>query len=877
MLKTQDLRNSFIDFFRERDHRTVPSSSLVPKDDATLLFTTAGMVQFKPMFAGTVDLEYARAASVQKCLRTSDLELVGRTKRHLTFFEMLGNFSFGDYFKSEAIEYAWDYSTNIIKFPKEKIWISIFKDDDEAYDIWNKHIGIAPEKIVRLGKKDNFWGPAGDTGACGPCSELYLDRGEEFGCGSKNCAPGCDCERFLEYWNLVFNQFNQDTNGNLTPLPKTGIDTGMGLERLAVLVQDVDSVFETDELQSLVDFVSEQSGVKYEGDNTDPIRIIVEHSRALTFAISDGIYPSNEGRGYVLRRILRRALRYSRQIGQREPFVYKVIEPVVNMMKDFYPEVEGAIKNITNIIMSEEKRFLETLENGMDRLEEIIKTQKKNKEKIISGKDAFVLYDTFGFPVELTLEIAQERELDVSIDDFHSEMDKQRERGKKSWKGSENGNENTFEEIAREAGSTLFKGYEDTVNKSKIILLSDTEKNVKSLGINESGFIVIKETPFYGESGGQVGDIGEIVTKGGDRFIVNDTKKYNNTTIHVGEVVKGKFKKGDEVTARVDIVNRNLIKANHTATHLLQAALVKILGDHVKQSGSLVEPDRLRFDFSHFNAMKNEEIQEVENIVNTKIWENVDVDTKIMKADEAIKAGATAVFDEKYDETVRVVSVDNYSNELCGGTHVNNTGQIGVFKILKESSPGAGMRRIEALTLKGVLERLNKYDRIVSELAETMNVDEDNIINRVNDVALQAKSNEKELVKLKKKNISSNIDSIMNGAGEVNSIKIIPYIFDKADVDQLREISDSIRSSEQNSVVIFGSDNNGKALLLFAATKNAVKNGIDCGKIIKDAVKIVDGKGGGRKDMAQAGGNNPELLDKAIERASELAGEMLGK
>ena len=548
MHKVRDLRNSFIDFFKEQGHKIVPSSSLVPKDDPTLLFTTAGMVQFKPMFAGTVDLEYTRAASIQKCLRTSDLEQVGRTKRHLTLFEMLGNFSFGDYFKEEAIDFAWDYSTNVIGFPKEKLWASIYENDDEAYELWNKRIGIPAERIVRLGKEDNFWGPAGDTGACGPCSELYFDRGEEFGCGSPDCKPGCDCDRYMEYWNLVFNQFNQNEKGEFEPLPRTGIDTGMGLERLATLVQGVDSVFETDELKSLIEFVSRESGKKYEGSNMLPIKVIVEHGRTLTFAMSDGIYPSNDGRGYVLRRVLRRALRYSRLLGLKEPFVYKVVDPIVEAMGDFYPEITETVANVKNVIESEEKRFLETIENGMDRLEEIMKGAKKSGSGLITGSDAFVLYDTFGFPLEMTTEMAIEQGLKVDTDGFTSEMEKQRERGKQSWKGSDLGFESVFDEIIAKAGNTEFLGYEKESAEADILLLY--KETVKSGEISEGdrGIVVLNRTPFYGESGGQVGDIGEIIC-GDSLFSVEDTKKHNKTHIHIGTVVKGSFKEGDKVEA----------------------------------------------------------------------------------------------------------------------------------------------------------------------------------------------------------------------------------------------------------------------------------------------------------------------------------------
>lgn len=874
MHKVRDLRTSYIDYFRSKGHKIVPSSSLVPKDDPTLLFTTAGMVQFKPMFAGTVDLEYTRAASIQKCLRTSDLEQVGRTKRHLTLFEMLGNFSFGDYFKEEAIDFAWEYSTNVIGFQKEKLWASIYENDDEAYELWNKRIGIPAEKIVRLGKADNFWGPAGDTGACGPCSELYYDRGEQFGCGKPDCKPGCDCDRYLEYWNLVFNQFNQNERGEFEPLPRTGIDTGMGLERLATLVQGVDSVFETDELKSLIEFVSRESGKKYEGANMLPIKVIVEHGRTLTFAMSDGIYPSNDGRGYVLRRILRRALRFSRLLGLKEPFVYKVVDPIVAAMGGFYPEITETVANVKNVIESEEKRFLETIENGMDRLEELMKSAKKSGSGIISGTDAFVLYDTFGFPLEMTTEMAIEQGLKVDTEAFTSEMEKQRERGKQSWKGSDLGFESVFDEIITTAGNTEFLGYEHESAEADVLLLYKETVKSKTISEGDRGIIVLNRTPFYGESGGQVGDIGEIVC-GNSVFSVEDTKKHNKTHIHIGTVIKGSFKEGDKVEAKINRVNRNLIRANHTATHLLQAALRQTLGSHVKQAGSIVDPEKLRFDFSHFNSLSDSEIAQIENLVNEKIWENLDVTTDIMNINDAVKMGAMAVFDEKYEETVRVLTVPGFSMELCGGTHVNNTGKIGLFKILKESSPGAGIRRIEAVTLKGLLDRYNEQRGIVSALTESINIPESGLVKKVDEIISRGKAAEKELDKLKKAAAVSDLDSIISAAKDVNGTKFISKVFDDLDVDGLRSLSDSIRERVQNSVVCLGSAAGGKAMLLYAATKPAVEKGIDCGKLIKETVVLVGGGGGGRKDMAQAGGKDAANLQKAIDEAVKLAEGMI--
>ncbi|MCL1911468.1 MAG: alanine--tRNA ligase [Leptospirales bacterium] len=875
MLKVMDLRTSFTDFFKERGHKIVPSSSLVPKDDPTLLFTTAGMVQFKPMFAGAVELEYTRAASVQKCLRTSDLENVGKTKRHLTFFEMLGNFSFGDYFKKEAVRFAWDFSTGILGFPKDKIWVSIYQDDDEAFEIWKNDIGIPPEKIIRLGRADNFWGPAGDSGACGPCSELYWDRGEAFGCGSSDCKPGCDCERFLEYWNLVFNQFNQDTSGILHPLPQTGIDTGMGLERLATLVQNVDSVYETDEFQDLISFIAKESSLPYEDKNIVPMRVMAEHTRALTFAMSDGIYPSNEGRGYVLRRVLRRALRFSRLIGIKKPFLYKICVPTAKAMSAFYPELNETIENVKSVIESEEKRFLETIENGMDRLEEVMKGLKKSGGNVISGRDAFVLYDTFGFPLEMTNEIAAEDGLSVDLKAFEEEMDIQRGRGKQSWKAGGGGLAAYFEASARKSGDTAFKGYERESFPSRVLSMSNEQGESALLDEGDFGYMTLAETPFYGEAGGQAGDSGLISAAGGSVFKVEDTKKFNKTLIHIGRVLKGTFREGDAVEASVDTVNRNFIRANHTATHLLQAALRKTLGQHVKQAGSVVAADHLRFDFSHFDQMSDEELQRVEEMINEKIWENIELATKEMNLKDATASGAMAVFDEKYEDNVRVVTIGDFSSELCGGTHVSNTGKIGVFKILKEASPGAGIRRIEAVTLKGLLERYNTREKTIDLLTAKLNVNEKDVCKRVEDLVDKNRLLEKELEKLKKKNVSSDAGEIAGNAVEIKGVKVISRIFDGVSANELKEFSDSVREREQCSVVLFGSQFEGKPVLLFAATKPAVDKGIDCGLLIKKTAPVIGGAGGGRKDMAQAGGKSGEGLKQALEEAFRLIESML--
>lgn len=875
MLKVSDLRNSYIEFFKSKGHKHVHSSPLIPQDDPTLLFTTAGMVQFKPMFAGTVKKDYTTATTVQKCLRTSDLENVGRTERHCTFFEMLGNFSFGDYFKEEAIKYAWEYSVDVLKFDPEKIWVSIYLDDDEAFEIWNKKVGVSEDRIVRLGKEDNFWGPAGDSGACGPCSELYIDKGEEHGCGSPDCKPGCDCERYMEYWNLVFNQFHQDVDGNQIPLPQTGIDTGMGLERLATICQDVKSIFDTDELRMLVDFVCNSLGIKYEGDNIVPVNVIVEHARSLTFAMTDGAYPSNEGRGYVLRRILRRALRFGRYLGIKEPFVYKLVDPIVEIMGQYYPEIVSSAENVKNVLIGEEQRFLETLETGICKLEEFIENVEKTDGEILSGKDAFLLYDTYGFPAEMTNEICEEHGISVDMKEFEAEMQAQRERGKQSWKASDTEFETLMEKMSKEAGATEFLGYDNYETDSTISKVSDNEIECEVLKEGQEGSLILDKTPFYGESGGQTADLGSI-HQGGSEFEVFDVKRYNKTFVHFGKVVRGEIKTGQECHAVIDTVRRNLVKANHTVTHLLQAALREVIGDHVKQAGSLVEPDRMRFDFSHFKAMTPEEIKKVENLVNRKIWENLTVTTENMQLDDALQSGAMAEFGEKYEDVVRVVKAGDFSTELCGGTHAESTGLIGIFKILKESSPGAGVRRIEGITLRGVLERFNDLSSVVGDMAEIINVSENHLTSKAAEIVKQNYELKKEISKLKSENLASGADEMLSGAEVCGNYNLYVKDLGEASVPDMRKFSDMIREKDSSAVVILGSNANGKAMLLCAGTKKTVsETNLDCGAVIKTISAIVGGGGGGRKDMAQAGGKDPSKLNEALENGKNIVKEML--
>lgn len=687
-----DIRESYLDFFTSKKHLRLPSASLLPAQDPTLLFTTAGMVPFKDYFSGVRTPPSRRIATVQKCLRTTDLESVGRTKRHLSFFEMLGNFSFGDYFKKEAIEFAWEYSTQFLPFPKERIWISIFENDDEAYEIWNKHIGVPAERIVRLGRADNFWGPAGESGACGPCSELYLDRGEEFGTDEQNRAPGGSGDRFLEFWNLVFNQFDFQ-NGEYLPLAQKGIDTGAGLERLATLVQGVDSVFDTDELKKLREKAAEVFGAEYEGEEMVPLRVITDHIRTLTFAMADGIFPSNESRGYVLRRVLRRAMLFGRKLGQKEPLLYKLCGTVNAIYGRFYPELAENLSFISDYIQQEENRFLRTLDAGAERLEQLIAQVHEQRGKILPGKEVFQLYDTFGFPLEMTMELAEAEKLGVDVAGFKAEMEKQRERGRAAWKGA-------VELPLERSTKTDFVGYSALVGTGKVIAVVRGQEKVHSLREkdteNELCFVVTDRTPFYAEGGGQLGDTGFIKTASGSARIV-DCRKQNDAWVHLVSNIEGALSEGEDAELSVDRERREALARHHSATHLLNAALRKILGAHVKQSGSLVHPDYLRFDFSHPKALSKEELEAVERAVNDAINADFAVATLELPKAEAEQRGAVMTFGEKYGDVVRVVEMGDFSKEFCGGTHVRHTGEIGTFVIQKESSPGAGNRRIEAL------------------------------------------------------------------------------------------------------------------------------------------------------------------------------------
>jgi alanyl-tRNA synthetase len=904
------IRELFLDYFKNQGHTIVPSSSLIPAGDPTLLFTTAGMVQFKPYFTGAVELPFTKATSAQKCLRTTDLENVGQTERHCTFFEMLGNFSFGDYFKKESIHYALEFSTKYLGIPVDKIWITIFENDDEAKDMWIAE-GIPPERIVRLGKKDNFWGPAGDSGACGPCSELYLDRGVEKGfpgCSDSkpSCKPGCDCDRFMEYWNIVFNQFNQTTEGELLPLKQTGIDTGAGVERIALLLQDVDSVYDTDEFQIILNKIAELSGKSYDGTTKIAFRVIADHVRSVFFAIGDSIYPDRTGRGYVIRRLIRRSALFARKLGLVDTFIHKLIPTLLAIYSTRYPELGKKGDEITRVILAEEELFSHTLELGLEELESILLRLDKEGKKTIEGKDSFRLYGTFGFPKEMTQELALERNFGFDMDSFEEELEKDRNISRDSWKGKKLSFLTGLS--SSDVSSTEFIGYGSKSSESKVqLLFTQDAKPRDTIKTNEEAVIILDRTPFYAESGGQIADQG-FIRSPNFLFRVKDVQKENDVFLHIGVVLKGEVSIGESVETEIDSLRRNSLAAHHSGTHLLHGALRTVLGDHVSQKASLVSEEYLRFDFSHPQAMTEDEIAKVEDYVNSSIQESISVGTEILPIEEAMKSGAIAFFEDKYGDMVRVIQMGDRSTEFCGGTHVQNTNEIQYFSILKESSPGAGNRRIEAVCGSSVVAN---YTRIFQELDE-----------KIQDYNLRAKeiyANPKEelitvlvpspkdveesfhskgatlvaeyrdlkkllvssldergskLYKEKKKKEASEFQNNPNLIEEIleNQILkkdfiVVSKIFQSVDAKSLKDLADSIKSRIENVVVLFGAQEEDSATLVFMCNQSSVKKGVHCGNLLKASVELLGGKGGGRPDMAQGGGKNIENLNQAIQLA----------
>lgn len=870
------IRESFLKFFEDKKHTRVTSSSLVPKDDPTLLFTNAGMVQFKNAFLGLENRGYTRAASCQKCVRAggkhNDLENVGVTAWHHTFFEMLGNFSFGDYFKEEAIAWAWEYLTKAVNLPKEKLWVTIYEDDDEAFAIWNKKMGVPEDRIVRMGEKSNFW-MMGETGPCGPCSEIIYDQGEGTGCGRAECNLDCGCDRYLEIWNLVFTQFDRDENGKLNPLAKPSIDTGMGLERLTAVIQGVKSNYDTDLFIPLIRFVEKISGKTY-GKNIEndvSIRVIADHSRAVTFLIGDGILPSNEGRGYVLRRILRRAARHGKMLGINKPFLHQSAQVVIDMMKSVYSDLAAKDSFITKVILNEEQRFMETLDAGLRILQEETATLKKAGQSVLPGALVFKLYDTFGFPIDLTADIVKKDNFTLDTAGFEAEMGKQRERARGAWKGS--GEEAIAECYLKASSSGIlseFCGYEGvTTAESKVEAIFIEGKSVDIVGEGRQSEIVLAATPFYGESGGQVGDVGFL--EGADfNFAVEDTKKpVEKFIVHKGIVKKGKIKIGDKARLFVDEQNRRAIAANHSGTHILQAALKAVLGDHIKQSGSLVNAQRLRFDFTHFSKISDEELQRVEDIANDMIRKNLPVQTEIRSLEDALKTGATAVFDEKYGATVRIVKMGEMSIELCGGTHVQRTGDLGLLKIVHESAIAAGVRRLEAVTGKEALLHVQKTEEGLKGTAGLFKANPFEVYDRAEKLLKQTRELEKEIEVLKGKLAAKDSGDLLSQVREIGGVKVLAVEVSIADAKTLRDFGDKLRDKMESGIILLGSKASDKAMLLCMVTKDLAGK-YHAGNIIKELAPLVGGSGGGRPDMAQAGGTQPENLENIFPALEKL-------
>ncbi|MDE7423240.1 MAG: alanine--tRNA ligase [Lachnospiraceae bacterium] len=861
----------YLDFFASKEHLVMKSFSLVPQNDNSLLLINAGMAPLKPYFTGQEIPPRKRVATCQKCIRTGDIENVGKTARHGTFFEMLGNFSFGDYFKEEAIEWSWEFLTKVVGLDADRLYPSVYETDDEAFEIWNKKIGIAPERIFRFGKEDNFWEHG--AGPCGPCSEIYYDRGEKYGCKEPGCTVGCDCDRYMEVWNNVFTQFENDGKGNYKELENKNIDTGMGLERLAVVVQDVDSIFEVDTIKALLDKVCELAKVSYKEDYAKDvsIRVITDHIRSASFMISDGIIPSNEGRGYVLRRLIRRAARHGRLLGIEGTFLAQLSNTVIAMSKDGYLELEENKDMIHSVLTEEEKRFNKTIDQGLAILSNMEEEMKQKGEKTLSGQNAFLLYDTYGFPLDLTKEILQEKGISVDEEGFQAEMEIQRKKAQEARHTSNYmGADETIYQSIDSSITTEFVGYDRLVHESKVTALTTETELVQELNAGMQGTIVVEETPFYATMGGQQADIG-VITMHDSEFVVKDTIKLQGGKVgHVGEVTKGSVKIGDIVTLSVTEENRIDTCKNHSATHLLQKALRTVLGTHVKQAGSLVNAEHLRFDFNHFTAMTEEEITKVEDLVNEQIAKAVPVVTEVMDIDEARKSGAMALFDEKYGETVRVVKMGDFSTELCGGTHVPNTSTISNFKIISESGIAAGVRRIEALTGKGLLAYYKSLEKEIAQIAKAAKAEPSNIVKKIENMQDEIKSLQAENQKLKDKLAKDALGDVMNKVKEVKGIKVLATSVAGVDMNGLRNLGDELKTKIGEGVVVLASAVDGKVSLLAMATEEAMKKGAHAGNLIKEIASLVGGGGGGRPNMAQAGGKNPAGIDDAMNKVIEI-------
>ncbi len=867
-LGLHDIRTEFLKFFESKGHLILPSFSLIPKNDKSLLLIGAGMAPMKKFFTGEEVPPSKRVTTCQKCIRTGDIDNVGLTDRHATFFEMLGNFSFGDYFKHEVIPWAWEFLTVNLEIPKEDLWVTVYHEDDEAYNIWKDVIGIPEEKIIRLGKDDNFWEL--EVGPSGPCSEIYVDRGLEY--GSEDERPGGEGDRFIEVWNLVFTQFDKDEEGNYNPLSHPNIDTGMGLERIATVLQKTDNIFEIDAIKDIIGEIAKVSGKKYGEDKKADIsfRVITDHIRAMTFMISDTIVPSNEGRGYVLRRLIRRAARHGRKLGIERAFLFEIADMVMDSWGEQYKELKENRESIKEIIRREEEKFLETIDGGLVRLNAHIKEMKASGEKLLDGKKAFKLYDTYGFPVDLTEEILKEEGLDVDMAGFEEEMNLQKNRARAARDDKNVGWANQDNKHLFEGLSNEFLGYEkDECDGNIIRIISDDDEIVDSINQGEKGIVILDKTTFYGESGGQVGDTGEIIS---DKFKlkVTDTKKTKDGLhLHFVEVEEGKLEKAP-VKTLIDVKRRNNIRRNHSVTHLLHRALKDVLGNHVNQAGSLVMPDRMRFDFSHFEAMSKEEIEKVEKIVNEKIFEALPVDTKITSLDDAKEMGAIGLFEDKYHDEVRVLSMGNYSRELCGGTHVSNTSQISMFKILSESGISNGIRRIESITGPAVLKYLNELKDEQEEIAKELKSNKDEILQKIKLNNKNLKEANKEIERLEHEMAKDQISGLMDSVKNKNGINYVVKKFEGVDVNTLRDLADEVRNKVGSVVVLFATINDDKLNFVCAVSKDLVEKKIAAGKLIKEVAKVAGGGGGGRPDMATAGAKDLDKVEDALNKLSEL-------
>ena len=866
-----ELRKMFLEFFESKGHLAKSSYSLVPHNDNSLLLINSGMAPLKPYFTGQEIPPRTRMCTCQKCIRTGDIENIGKTARHGTFFEMLGNFSFGDYFKNEAIAWTWEFLTEVIGLDPERLYPSVYLEDDEAYEIWNKKIGVPAERIVRFGKEDNFWEHG--SGPCGPCSEVYYDRGEKYGCGSPDCKVGCECDRFIEVWNNVFTQFDSDGHGNYTELAQKNIDTGMGLERLAVVVQDVDSLFTVDTNKALLDRVCALAGKEYQVDHeTDiSIRIVTDHIKSCTFMISDGIMPSNEGRGYVLRRLLRRAARHGRKLGIEGKFLANLSDTVIALSKDGYPELEEKKVMIFKVLTEEEDKFNKTIDQGLAILADMEEAMKAEGTTKLSGADAFKLYDTYGFPLDLTKEILEEKNFEVDEEGFAACMKEQKEKARKARKTTNYmGADVTVYQSIDAAITTEFVGYENLVFDSEITVLTTEDEIVQALTDGQTGTILVKETPFYATMGGQQGDIGVIVTESAE-FVVEDTIKLQGGKVgHVGKVVKGMFQNGETVTLKVNEQNRALTARNHSATHLLHKALRLVLGEHVEQAGSLVTRDRLRFDFTHFSAMTAEEIKKVEELVNNEIKAGLEIVTAEMSLEDAKKTGAMALFGEKYGESVRVVKMGDFSTELCGGTHASNTNTIGSFKILSEAGIAAGVRRIEALTSDGLIAHYEQVEKEFHAAAQAAKANPADLTAKIVAMMEEIKALHSENEKLKSKMAKEAMGDVMDQVKEVKGVKVLAVQADGVDMNGLRNLGDQLKEKLGEGVIVIASVLDGKVNLMATATDGAMKQGAHAGNLIKGIAALVGGGGGGRPNMAQAGGKNPEGVAAALEKVLEV-------